>query len=44
MSGEREQAIRKRAYEIWDQEGRPRGSDRDHWLPNEKSTPSRSGA
>jgi DUF2934 family protein len=33
MSGEREQAIRKRvAYAIWEEEGRPNGKDLDHWL------------
>ena len=24
--------IRKRAYEIWEDEGRPQGRDRIHWL------------
>jgi len=24
--------IRKRAYEIWEDEGRPEGRDRIHWL------------
>jgi hypothetical protein len=28
----REQAIRERAYAIWEQEGRPDGKDLDHWL------------
>jgi hypothetical protein len=28
----RVQAIRERAYEIWEQEGRPDGKDLDHWL------------
>jgi Protein of unknown function (DUF2934) len=28
----REQAIRERAYAIWDDEGRPDGKDLDHWL------------
>ena len=28
----REQAIRERADEIWEQEGRPDGKDLDHWL------------
>jgi Protein of unknown function (DUF2934) len=27
----REQAIRERAYEIWEEEGRPDGKDLDHW-------------
>ena len=28
----REQAIRERAYAIWDEEGRPDCKDLDHWL------------
>jgi hypothetical protein len=28
----REQAIRERAYQIWEAEGRPDGKDLDHWL------------
>jgi Protein of unknown function (DUF2934) len=28
----REQAIRERAYAIWEEEGRPDGRDQDHWL------------
>lgn len=31
----REQAIRERAYAIWEQEGRPQGRDLDHWLQAE---------
>ena len=27
-----EEAIRDRAYVIWEREGRPQGRDRDHWL------------
>ena len=27
-----EQAIRERAYAIWEEEGRPDGKDLDHWL------------
>ena len=27
-----EEAIRDRAYVIWEREGRPHGRDRDHWL------------
>jgi Protein of unknown function (DUF2934) len=27
----REQAIRERAYAIWEEEGRPDGRDLDHW-------------
>jgi hypothetical protein len=28
----KERRIRIRAYEIWEQEGRPEGRDVDHWL------------
>ena len=28
----REHRIRERAYAIWEQEGRPDGKDREHWL------------
>lgn len=27
-----EDSIRRRAYAIWEREGRPHGRDRDHWL------------
>lgn len=27
-----DEAIRDRAYVIWEREGRPHGRDRDHWL------------
>jgi Protein of unknown function (DUF2934) len=29
--GEDEERVRKRAYEIWEEEGRPEGRDLDHW-------------
>lgn len=32
MKATREKQIRKRAYEIWEQEGRPHGEDLKHWL------------
>jgi hypothetical protein len=32
MPGEREQAIRERAYAIWEEEGRQNGKALDHWL------------
>jgi hypothetical protein len=32
MPGQREQAIRERAYAIWEEKGRPSGKDLDHWL------------
>jgi hypothetical protein len=32
MPEEREEAIRERAYAIWEEEGRPDGKALDHWL------------
>jgi hypothetical protein len=32
MRAEQEQAIRERAYAIWEQEGHPEGKALDHWL------------
>lgn len=32
MDGEREQAIRERAYGFWEQGGHPLGKDLEHWL------------
>lgn len=32
MTDPNEQAIRDRAYAIWEREGRPQGCERDHWL------------
>lgn len=32
MSQPSEEAIRDRAYAIWEREGRPQGRERDHWL------------
>lgn len=32
---EHEERIRRRAYEIWEQEGRPESRDHDHWLKAE---------
>jgi hypothetical protein len=31
MAADREQLIRIRAYEIWEQEGRPDGRELEHW-------------
>jgi len=31
MSDEREQSIRRRAYELWEQGGGDHGCDQDHW-------------
>jgi hypothetical protein len=28
---DKEDLIRRRAHEIWEQEGRPHGRDREHW-------------
>ena len=36
MPGEREQAIRRRAYEIWQEEGRPYRRECDHSLQAER--------
>jgi hypothetical protein len=38
MASQRKQAIRERAYAIWEQEGRPDGKDLDHWLGAEAET------
>jgi hypothetical protein len=35
MDNDREEKIRKRAYEIWEQEGR-HGDPEDHWLRAER--------
>jgi hypothetical protein len=35
MDGHREERIRRRAYEIWEQEGRA-GNPDDHWLRAER--------
>jgi hypothetical protein len=32
MEDDQEELIRRRAYEIWEQEGRPTGEDMRHWL------------
>ncbi len=32
MPEQKEQAIRERAYAIWEEEGRPDGKDLEHWL------------
>jgi hypothetical protein len=31
MPEQKEQAIRERAYAIWEEEGRPDGQDLEHW-------------
>jgi hypothetical protein len=35
-SGASAEAVSRRAYEIWEQEGRPEGSDFRHWLQAEQ--------
>lgn len=35
MPDDREQAIRERAYAIWEQQGCPEGHSIDHWLQAE---------
>lgn len=35
MERNQEEQIRRRAYEIWEQTGRPDGRDREHWLQAE---------
>lgn len=32
MAIDKQEQIRRRAYEIWEQEGRPEGSATRHWL------------
>jgi hypothetical protein len=32
MGGISDEAIRKRAYHIWEREGRPHGRDFEHWV------------
>ena len=32
MQGNREEAIRRRAYALWEQEGRPEKKDLEHWF------------
>lgn len=36
MEHDREEQIRKRAYEIWEREGRKEGSHEDHWEQAER--------
>jgi hypothetical protein len=35
MSGEFREQVSQRAFEIWEQEGRPEGRDLEHWLAAE---------
>ena len=36
MKAVHEDLIRRRAYEIWEQSGRPLGMDKEHWAQAEK--------
>jgi hypothetical protein len=33
---ERQELVRKRAYEMWEQQGRPHGRHADHWVAAER--------
>ena len=35
LAAERERRIRRRAYEIWEEQGRPHGIQSDHWIAAE---------
>jgi hypothetical protein len=35
MTAERERRIRERAYQIWEEEGRPSGRELEHWTQAE---------
>jgi hypothetical protein len=36
MDGNRDEQIRKRAREIWENAGKPEGQDREHWARAER--------
>ena len=36
MDGDKDEQIRKRAYQIWEDEGRPEGSHDSHWTQAEQ--------
>ena len=38
LDPEREEAIRKQAYVLWHEQGRPEGKDREHWLQAERES------
>lgn len=44
MSEDREHRIRKRAHAIWESQGRPHGSDREHWDQATKEIDAAEGA
>ena len=35
LAAERERRIRRRAYEMWEEQGRPHGLQCDHWIAAE---------
>ena len=37
MGDDRAKRIAERAYQLWEQEGRPEGRDREHWMEAERS-------
>ena len=37
MADDRAKRIAERAYQLWEQEGRPEGRDREHWMEAERS-------
>lgn len=39
-----EQAVRERAYEIWEEEGRPEGREEEHWRRARREVAIREGA
>jgi galactose-1-phosphate uridylyltransferase len=43
-TGSKEERIRRRAYEIWDREGRPDGEHERHWQQAEKELEGEEGA
>jgi hypothetical protein len=44
MLDQRDQIIRERAYALWEEEGRPHGSDLTHWLRAETELAGKSSA
>ena len=44
MTPDREEEIRKRAYEKWEREGSPEGREKEHWAEAERELPDKSGA
>ena len=44
MDTDYRQKIQERAFEIWEEEGRPADRDRDHWLQAEQEIMGASGA